>query len=216
MGVKDTAPNELRGTSIEGGTARRLAKGDVLIVPNGVPHQFTEVQAPVPLLHGQGHGRRGRPAHDDRRTPARRGAPAPGALEALGAVRQRSRVGHGARGLQPGRHGVGVPAARPCALARLSLERGRPRRHLRSPPGSLPGAGAVERARSDPEGAAVRPHRQRRQPRRGRQGVLLLSRLDADALFMRMLYKYPQAAFPYAAARRREPPPRPATRRSSS
>ena len=37
-------------------------------------------------------------------------------------------------------------------------------------------------ARPDPEGAAVRPHRPRRQPRRGRQGVLLLSRRDADAL----------------------------------
>ena len=43
-------------------------------------------------------------------------------------------------------------------------------------------AGAVERQRSDPQGAAVRPHEQRGQPRRGRQGVLLLPRLDADAL----------------------------------
>ena len=43
-------------------------------------------------------------------------------------------------------------------------------------------AGAVERARPDPQGAAVRPDRQRGQPRRGRQGVLLLPRLHADAL----------------------------------
>ena len=44
--VKDTAPNERRGASITGGVTRRLAKGDVVIIPNGVPHQFTEVQGP--------------------------------------------------------------------------------------------------------------------------------------------------------------------------
>ena len=44
--VKDTAANERRGASIRGGATRRLAKGDVLIIPNGVPHQFTEVQGP--------------------------------------------------------------------------------------------------------------------------------------------------------------------------
>ena len=41
-----TAPGERRGVSIEGGATQRLAKGDVFIVPNGVPHQFTEVQGP--------------------------------------------------------------------------------------------------------------------------------------------------------------------------
>jgi mannose-6-phosphate isomerase-like protein (cupin superfamily) len=44
--AKATAPHELRGPSIADGVRRRLAKGDVLIVPHGVPHQFTEVQAP--------------------------------------------------------------------------------------------------------------------------------------------------------------------------
>ena len=43
-------------------------------------------------------------------------------------------------------------------------------------------ARAVERARSDPEGAPLRPHQQRGQPRRGREGVLLLRRQHADAL----------------------------------
>jgi mannose-6-phosphate isomerase-like protein (cupin superfamily) len=38
--------DEIRGSSIRGGISQRLAKGDVFIVPNGVPHQFTEVQAP--------------------------------------------------------------------------------------------------------------------------------------------------------------------------
>ena len=40
-------------------------------------------------------------------------------------------------------------------------------------------AGAVERQGSDPQGAALRPDRPRGQSRRGREGVLLLSRLDA-------------------------------------
>ena len=72
--------------------------------------------------------------------------------------------------------GLGLLPARPRPLARLPLERGRPRRHLRPPPAHLLRAGALERARPDPQGAAVRPHRQRGQSRRGRQGVLLLPR----------------------------------------
>jgi len=41
-----TNAEEIRGSSIRGGVAQRLGKGDVFIVPNGVPHQFTEVAAP--------------------------------------------------------------------------------------------------------------------------------------------------------------------------
>jgi glc operon protein GlcG len=40
------APHEIRGRAIEGGTVQPLAKGDVVIVPSGVPHWFREVQAP--------------------------------------------------------------------------------------------------------------------------------------------------------------------------
>ena len=43
-------------------------------------------------------------------------------------------------------------------------------------------AGAVERPRPDPQGADVRPHQLRGQPRRGRQGVLLLPGQHADPL----------------------------------
>ena len=32
--------------SIADGVSQRFVKGDVFIVPNGVPHQFTEVQGP--------------------------------------------------------------------------------------------------------------------------------------------------------------------------
>lgn len=44
--AETTAPDERRGGSISGGTTRRLAKGDVVVVPHGTAHQFTEVQAP--------------------------------------------------------------------------------------------------------------------------------------------------------------------------
>ncbi len=44
--TKPTAPNEIRGTSIRGGQTYHLAKGDVMIIPNGIPHWFQEVQGP--------------------------------------------------------------------------------------------------------------------------------------------------------------------------
>lgn len=44
---KTIGPGEIRGTSIEGGDVRTLSKGDVAIVPNGVPHWFRQVDAPL-------------------------------------------------------------------------------------------------------------------------------------------------------------------------
>lgn len=43
LGAKTIAPNELRGTKIEGGDEHRISKGEVIVIPNGVPHQFTAV-----------------------------------------------------------------------------------------------------------------------------------------------------------------------------
>jgi glc operon protein GlcG len=43
---KTTAPEEIRGPSVRGGDARELSPGDVVVVPNGVPHWFKEVSAP--------------------------------------------------------------------------------------------------------------------------------------------------------------------------
>jgi glc operon protein GlcG len=40
------APSEIRGASIRGGETRTLRRGDVMVVPNGVPHWFTEVSEP--------------------------------------------------------------------------------------------------------------------------------------------------------------------------
>lgn len=44
--AKAVAPHEIRGAAIDGGASRRLAKGDLFIVPNGVPHWFKDVQPP--------------------------------------------------------------------------------------------------------------------------------------------------------------------------
>lgn len=44
--AKEIAAHEIRGPSIENGQTRRLSKGDVVVVPNGTPHWFKEVEAP--------------------------------------------------------------------------------------------------------------------------------------------------------------------------
>jgi glc operon protein GlcG len=44
--AKVTEPDELRGSSITGGEEHELKKGDVIIVPAGVPHWFKEVSNP--------------------------------------------------------------------------------------------------------------------------------------------------------------------------
>ena len=43
---KLVSPGQLRGTSITGGYTHHLKKGDVIAVPNGTPHQFTETSNP--------------------------------------------------------------------------------------------------------------------------------------------------------------------------
>jgi uncharacterized protein GlcG (DUF336 family)/mannose-6-phosphate isomerase-like protein (cupin superfamily) len=43
INTREVAPNEIRGTKIEGGEERQISKGEVIIIPNGVSHQFTAV-----------------------------------------------------------------------------------------------------------------------------------------------------------------------------
>jgi glc operon protein GlcG len=43
MDPKTVEPNEIRGRAIEGGERRQITKGDVIIVPSGVPHWFAEL-----------------------------------------------------------------------------------------------------------------------------------------------------------------------------
>jgi glc operon protein GlcG len=45
--AKPTATDELRGSSIEGGESRQLARGDVITVPAGTPHWFKDVKGPL-------------------------------------------------------------------------------------------------------------------------------------------------------------------------
>jgi mannose-6-phosphate isomerase-like protein (cupin superfamily) len=40
----------LQGKSIDGGSAQKFGKGDFLIVPSGVAHQFVDIQSPVVLM----------------------------------------------------------------------------------------------------------------------------------------------------------------------
>ena len=44
--LRTVAPDELRGPGIEGGETHHLRVGDVIVVPNGVPHWFKSVDAP--------------------------------------------------------------------------------------------------------------------------------------------------------------------------
>jgi mannose-6-phosphate isomerase-like protein (cupin superfamily) len=43
---KTIGAGEIRGPRIDGGTAQQLAKGDVVVVPSGTPHWFSDVEAP--------------------------------------------------------------------------------------------------------------------------------------------------------------------------
>ncbi len=47
---KTIAPGEIRGKEIMGGESRRIGKGDVIIIPNGVPHWFKQINQ-GPLLY---------------------------------------------------------------------------------------------------------------------------------------------------------------------
>ena len=50
VGGKVTRPGQWLGTDIAGGESHRLVKGDVFVVPAGVPHWFSEIQEPLAYL----------------------------------------------------------------------------------------------------------------------------------------------------------------------
>jgi mannose-6-phosphate isomerase-like protein (cupin superfamily) len=43
LGAKESAPDQRLGTDIQGGQAHHLTKGDVIVIPAGIPHWFKEV-----------------------------------------------------------------------------------------------------------------------------------------------------------------------------
>jgi mannose-6-phosphate isomerase-like protein (cupin superfamily) len=45
-----TNPDNLSGTSIDGGTRKRVAKGDYIMVPEGVPHWFGDIDGALVLM----------------------------------------------------------------------------------------------------------------------------------------------------------------------
>src|SRR5437764_11352647 len=47
VGGKVTAPNQQRGKDITGGELHHLTKGDVIVIPAGIPHWFKEVPQSV-------------------------------------------------------------------------------------------------------------------------------------------------------------------------
>ena len=47
VGGKTTKPGQLMGSDIKGGQTHHLSKGDVIVVPAGIPHWFREVPQSV-------------------------------------------------------------------------------------------------------------------------------------------------------------------------
>jgi glc operon protein GlcG len=45
IGGKQTSAGQMLGTDIQGGETHHLSKGDVMVIPAGVPHWFKEVPA---------------------------------------------------------------------------------------------------------------------------------------------------------------------------
>ncbi len=126
-------------------------------------------------------------------------------MEEMGTLSEREAMGDGSRGLQRGRQRLELLHPRPGALARLQMGRGRSRRNLRRQATAVFRAGAVERARPDPEGATLRTHQQRGQPRRGREGVLLLRRQHADAFVHEVSVQVPAARVSVPGSGRDQP-----------
>jgi hypothetical protein len=92
-----------------------------------------------------------------------------------------------------------TPAAAPTAGARTACSA--------SPTASAASASPSPSgtAGPHPQGAPLRPHQPRGQPRRGREGVYYYLDSTPTHSYMKALYKYPQARVPLRAAGRGEP-----------
>ncbi len=119
-------------------------------------------------------------------------------MAAMGALPERARLGHGARGLQPGRRGLGLLPPRSRPLAGVPVERGRPRRPVRRAPDacaspSPSGTGATRSSRSASSASPAARATTARTPRStgGTSTPRRRTRGCAGATC------YPQAAFPY-------------------
>ena len=50
VGTKVVSPGQRQGTGIKGGEVHHLTKGDVIVIPAGVPHWFKDVPHPISYL----------------------------------------------------------------------------------------------------------------------------------------------------------------------
>jgi quercetin dioxygenase-like cupin family protein len=50
IGEKRTNATNLSGTAVEGGTPRRISKGDYIFVPENTPHSFTRTQGALVIM----------------------------------------------------------------------------------------------------------------------------------------------------------------------
>ena len=138
-------------------------------------------------------------------TPSAGASPVTARRGALGALPERARMGHRARGLQRGRRGLEL----------FPHDQARSRAYRWSEDGlggicdadsacawrSRSGTG---RTRSSRSGSSA--SRQRGQPRRGRQGVLVVRRLHAHALLDALALRLSPARVPLRGPRRRRTP----------
>ena len=142
------------------------------------------------------HPNRWRAKHDAGRAPSGGCARSPNPLEEVGPLPRERQWGTVREDYSHGRQRLGLLHPRPGALAGLPLGRGRPGRHLRRPASGSASRSRSGTARPDPQGAAVRADQQRGQPRRGRQGVLLLPRQHADPLVHEVPLQVPAGGVP--------------------
>ena len=114
-------------------------------------------------------------------------------------------MGRRPRGLLGRRRRVELVPARPRPLAGIPLERGRDGgddRRLQPPVARIV---AVERPGPDPQGADVRAGRPRRQPRRGRQGVLVVPRRRPQQRLVALAIPLPTGSLPVRGPGRDQP-----------
>ena len=126
-------------------------------------------------------------------------------VAAVGALPGRPAVGNGPRGLQQERRRVELLNPRPGAVPGLPLGGGRHRGRQRRSAAPVPGAGAMEPRRPDPQGAVLRPDQRGGQPRRGRQGNLLPSRQHPHPLLHAHALQVPPGHLPLRGPGRHQP-----------
>ena len=116
----------------------------------------------------------------------------------MGALRQRPGLGHGPRGLQRRRRGLGLPAPRPRPEQGLSLGRGRHRRLVRPLPAHRLRPRLLERpsTRSSRNDSSASPGPEGNHGEDVKEYYFYLDATPSHS-YLRFLYKYPQAEFPY-------------------